>query len=126
VVLESNFHIDGGRAAGAKLFEMQDRPTAVFAANDLMAHGILSFAHSNNKRIPQDLSVVGLDDIWFAAETAPPLTTVSLPRQEIGSMAVRTLFDLLNHPKAEPGSRRFTVLTDLVIRESTCVPPEPG
>jgi LacI family transcriptional regulator len=122
-VIESNFRIDGGREAGIQIMEMANRPTAVFAGNDLLAHGILSAAHMQGLSVPGDLSVIGLDDIWLAAETDPPLTTVALPRYEIGALAVRTMLELLNRPKAEESEPiRSTVKTNLIIRKSTAPP----
>lgn len=123
LILESNLRIEGGREATEILLSLPDRPTAVFTANDLMAYGVLSTFHKHGLNVPQDISVVGLDNIWLAAETFPPLTTVSLPSCEIGALAVRTLFDLLNHPDGQAVHGRYSVQTDLVIRSSTSIPP---
>jgi LacI family transcriptional regulator len=122
-LIESNFRIDGGRAAGEQLLKMPNRPTAVFAANDLTAHGMMAKFHERGLHVPQDLSVVGLDDIWLAAEMVPPLTTVSLHTYDIGTVAVKALFELLNRSKDQPGINQYTTQTDLVIRSSTSAPP---
>jgi LacI family transcriptional regulator len=122
IQIESNFQISGGRAAGEQLLSAPTRPTAVFSANDLMAHGMLTCFHGHGLRVPQDISVIGLDDIWLAAEMVPPLTTVSLHTYEIGSVAVRALFELLDPPAGQPVKTRYTVQTDLVIRASTAAP----
>lgn len=119
-VVEGNLHVDGGRAAARHLLQLPQPPTAIFAANDLMAMGALAEARAQGLRLPADLSVVGLDDIWQAAQTEPPLTTVALPRYEIGSLAMQLLLDLL---KSGPGQAAAPVIarveTQLVIREST-------
>jgi len=119
-ILEGNLRIDGGRQAVPGLLALPVQPTAVFAANDLTAMGILIETRMQGLRVPEDLSVVGLDDIWMAAQTDPPLTTVALPRYAIGQLAMRLLFDLLDTPK-NPDIEGVTtrVRTSLVIRQST-------
>jgi LacI family transcriptional regulator len=110
--------IEGGRQAWFLLREERHTPTAVFCANDLMALGVLNAARSEGLRVPGDLSIVGLDDIWLAAQFDPPLTTVALPRYEIGGLAIRMLFALLG---GAPRERRV-VTTSLVVRKSTGAP----
>ena len=105
---------------------MPERPTAVFAANDLMAMGLIRAARANGLQVPADLSVIGLDDIWLIADMEPPLTTVALPRFEIGRLAMEMLFELLAADEAEksttPTLLRRQVETHLVIRQSTAAP----
>lgn len=124
-MIEGDLTIEGGRKAALEIIRRQPRSTAVFAANDLMAIGILSEAHSRGFRVPDDLSIIGLDDIWLAAQTEPPLTTVALPRYEIGSLAVQTLFELLNRQEDLPPILS-QVETTLVIRKSTARCPKSG
>jgi DNA-binding LacI/PurR family transcriptional regulator len=121
LVIESNLTIEGGRKAAVALLEQAEPPTAVFAANDLMAIGIISELHARGYSVPRDLSVVGLDDIWLAPQTEPPLTTVALPRYEIGTLSVKTLFDLLERDADQPPICA-TVDTQLVVRQSTARP----
>ncbi len=83
-VIEGDLQIDGGRRAAAELLRLPERATAVFAANDLTAMGVIAGARAGGLAVPRDLSVVGLDDIWLAGQVDPPLTTVALPRYEIG------------------------------------------
>jgi LacI family transcriptional regulator len=119
-ILESNLTIEGGRQAVQKLLALSPRPSAVFTANDLMAIGILSEIQSSGVKVPEDLSIIGLDDIWLAAQTEPPLTTVALPRYDIGSMAVNILFELLNRSEKEPQTPILSkVESSLVVRAST-------
>ena len=120
LIMDGNLRIDGGRQAMARLLTATDRPTAIFAANDMTAVGMLLEARACGIKVPEALSVVGLDDIWLAAQTDPPLTTVALPRYEIGQLAMRMLFDLLDSPRAEYIDTVYTrVRTSLVIRQST-------
>ncbi len=123
VIIESDLRIEGGRDALARLLALPQRPTAVFAANDLMAMGLVRAARANGLHIPRDMSVIGLDDIWLVADMEPPLTTVALPRYEIGRLAMQMLFDLLaeNSDVTETVYRK-QVTTQLVVRHSTATP----
>ena len=87
-----------------ELLTLPDRPTAVFAANDLTAIGTMQVARDLGLSVPEDLSVVGFDDVPESALTQPPLTTVSQPLQQMGSEAVRLLIRLMNSPGAGSGS----------------------
>lgn len=119
-VVDGNLRIDGGRRAAGLLLALSPRPTAIFAANDMTAVGVLREALALGIKVPEALSIVGLDDVWLAAETDPPLTTVALPRYEIGQLAMRMLFELLDKPNAEFINSVYTrVRTSLVIRQST-------
>ena len=123
-VVEGNFRIDGGRQALSKLISLPERPTAVFAGNDLMALGIIWEARKRGLDVPQDLSVVGLDDILLAQQNVPSLTTVALPRYEIGSMAMHMLLDLIpvSHESRSTPICRDVVSTHLKVRQSTALP----
>ena len=122
-VIESDLRIEGGREALMHLLTLPQRPTAVFAANDLMAMGLVRAARANGLHVPRDLSVVGLDDIWLVADMEPPLTTVALPRYEIGRIAMQMLFDLLKQTaQVEQPIYRKQVATHLVMRQSTASP----
>jgi DNA-binding LacI/PurR family transcriptional regulator len=116
-VIESDYHLEGGRDAALRLLDRARPPTAIFAANDLMAMGALIGARALGRRVPADVSIIGLDDIALAAQTDPPLTTVALPRYDIGIQAMRLLLELLNHATTAPAVTR--VETQLVIRQST-------
>ena len=115
LVATADLTIDGGRKAWRLLSEQRHAPTAVFCANDLMALGVLSAARKDGLRVPGDLSIVGLDDIWLASQFDPPLTTVALPRYEIGVLAMEMLLNLLSGQEPE----RRVVETSLVMRKST-------
>lgn len=120
VVLEGNLRIDGGKRALATLAAMHPRPTAVFAANDLTAIGLIWAARGLGLHIPEDLSVVGLDDISLAAEVMPALSTVAMPRAQIGRAAMEMLLELIKlPPDGQVVFRSVTMETRLVVREST-------
>ncbi|MCD0447332.1 LacI family DNA-binding transcriptional regulator [Glycomyces sp. A-F 0318] len=109
----------GGRAA-ATLLDLADPPTAIFAANDTMAIGVLREARSRGLRVPEDLSLVGFDDTYNAAWTEPPLTTVRQPLRQMGRVAARTLLELAGGK--DPDSHHVQLATDLVVRASTAPP----
>ncbi len=92
-------------------------PTAVIAANDLMALGAIQQFRAAGINVPRDVSVVGFDDIAFASLTEPSLTTVSLPRREMGNHAVNALMETINKPTKN--GVEIPISTQLVIRQST-------
>lgn len=110
---------DPDTAAGSvrRLLSRPDRPTAIFAANDVSAIRAIVVAREFGLRVPEDLSVVGFDNIPFAAEVAPPLTTVDQSIEQLGYEAVQLLIRLIEDPKTDPV--HVTLPTALVVREST-------
>ena len=123
-VIEGNLLIDGGRQAAVTLAGLIERPTAIFAANDLTAMGVMTELKAQGLRVPEDVSVVGLDDIFLASQTDPQLTTVALPRREIGELAMKMLLQLFktgNDADVLPAIEK--VETSLVIRSSTSKAP---
>jgi LacI family transcriptional regulator len=117
-ILDSDFTVKGGYFACSKLL-LGDRPSAIVAGNDLTAIGILHRAYDGGLRVPQDLSVVGFDDILFAEYTQPALTTVAVPRSEIGRVAFEALWTMLSGPALS--GREYRLGTQLVNRQSTLV-----
>jgi LacI family transcriptional regulator len=114
-VVEADFARQGGFSAALELFERRPGTTAVFALNDLMAAGALSALQSHlGRRVPEDVSVVGFDDLWFAADLGPALTTVRLPLEEMGARAM----ELILSPR-EVHPRRIHVPAELIVRSST-------
>src|SRR5207248_8875440 len=109
---------DAGRDAAKLLLEQA--PTAIFAANDLLALGALRAARETSVRVPIDLSLVGINDIPMVGLLDPPLTTARVPQREMGAIAARMLINLLEH---EPARERHVRLdAQLVVRGSTGVP----
>ncbi|UBV44219.1 LacI family transcriptional regulator (plasmid) [Deinococcus taeanensis] len=101
------------------LLTLPEPPTAIFAANDLSAIGALRAAAALGRRVPQDLSIVGFDDIHAAAVTDPPLTTVRQPLEEMGQAAARLLIHLTRN---EPTDSHVRFPATLVVRGSTAPP----
>ncbi len=122
LVVEGNFYQDGGMAGAAALLDLPERPTAIFAANDLSALGAMETIRARGLHIPSDISILGFDDIPHAQIAYPKLTTVRQPLAQMGRVASRLLLDQIEQP-GRP-SRRVTLATELVIRDS-CAPP-PG
>ena len=104
-----------------ELLSEPSRPTAVFACNDNMALGVYRAAHALGLRVPDDLSVIGFDDLVEAGLASPPLTTVRQPIAEIGAAALRSLLDLR---AGHPLSRRLELATELVQRGSVTHAPD--
>lgn len=119
-VVAGDFERDSGLELGRRLLELPEWPTAIFACNDLMALGVYEAARQAGLNIPDDLSVVGYDDLSIAEWAGPPLTTVRQPLQEMGRQASTMLLDL----DLENEAPRVDLATDLVIRNSTGAPAD--
>jgi DNA-binding LacI/PurR family transcriptional regulator len=118
-MLDADFTVRGGYSACAELLR-DGRPTAIVTGNDLTAIGVMHRVWDSGLRVPQDVSVVGFDDIGFSEYTQPALTTVAVPRAEIGKVAFEALWAMINDP--EHRGREYRVETRLVTRESTVAP----
>ncbi|MGX9417998.1 DNA-binding transcriptional regulator CytR [Vibrio sp. WJH972] len=121
--LFSDFSFEGGVAAAKQLLNLPVPPTAIFCHNDMMAIGVIQEAKRMGLKIPQDLSVVGFDDIKFAQYCDPPLTTVAQPKYEIGRQAMLMMLEVLRGNDVRAGSRLLE--TELIIRESVAPPRVP-
>jgi LacI family transcriptional regulator len=119
--VESIPEIVPGRAAAEQLLDLPDRPTAIFAFNDNIAIGAIQAARARGLRVPEDLSVVGFDDVEHATVVTPALTTVRQPLAEMGRTAVSLLNRLLERQRFE--TLHVELATRLVVRESTAPPP---
>lgn len=122
LLVAGDFHREAGRAAARALFEHGDPPTAIFAANDLVATGVFEAARETGRQIPDELSVVGFDNIPFADLLAPPLTTVAQQSEELGRIAALMLLDRMQHG-GEQRRREIVLQCQLVVRSSTAAPP---
>ncbi len=104
------------------LLELDPRPTAIFAANDVTALETMAVARSLGLRVPEDLSVIGFDNVPESALGDPPLTTVEQPIRQMGTDAVRLLLELLEDPSLPPA--RVILPTRVVVRQSCSEPAE--
>jgi LacI family xylobiose transport system transcriptional regulator len=120
----SNFHVEGGEEHAGHLLSLPDPPTAIFAGSDMQALGVYEAAHRHGLRIPEDLSVVGYDDLPMARWTRPKLTTVHQPLFEMAAEATRMVLQLRGGEGEE--RQRLDFHTHLVVRESTAPPPRRG
>ncbi|WP_327561389.1 LacI family DNA-binding transcriptional regulator [Actinophytocola sp.] len=121
VRVSSPLYVEGGLRDGAALLRLPDPPTAVFTANDLQAFGVYEAARQAGVRIPEDLSVVGFDDLSFTRWAGPPMTTVRQPLVQMGAAAANLVLELARGE--DPRSTRVELATALVVRQSTGPPP---
>jgi DNA-binding LacI/PurR family transcriptional regulator len=110
---------EGGGPAMAQLLSLSQRPTAVFCYNDMTALGALLQIRAAGLRVPQDISLVGFDDLFVAQYSDPPLTTVRQPMRQMGRLAMETLFQLLSGVES---TQNIKVPGELIVRESTAPP----
>jgi LacI family transcriptional regulator len=122
-IIECDHTLKGGVVGFGKLQALASRPTAVICSNDMTAIGVLRAAYMQDLRVPQDLSVIGLDDIDFAEFTLPPLTTIRLSRSDLAKAAFEALRQHSEGPGKPGMQREFLVSTSLVVRGSTAPPP---
>ncbi len=120
MIQQGHSTLESGYAAAQQLLALSTRPTAIFAATDWMALGTIEAALDAGLRVPQDLSVIGLDDIVVSAHIRPPLTTVAVPKFQLAKEATELLFGLINQVSDLTLSR--LVEPTLVIRQSTTSP----
>ncbi len=118
-VIDSDFKETGGASAMSALLEADPRLDAVFVANDIMAFGAMRALRSAGRLIPDDVAVVGFDDVPASAMTHPPLTTIRQPLYEMGRTAASMVMAAV---RGEPIAQRIELPTSLVIRESSRKP----
>jgi DNA-binding LacI/PurR family transcriptional regulator len=111
---------EGGEEAVGQLLKLPERPTGIFCFNDMSALGVLRALRTHNVRVPQDVSIVGFDDLFFAPYTEPSLTTVRQPKEHMGRLATEIVLKLLSGTSCEYNVK---VQGELVVRESTAPPP---
>ena len=116
-VVEGSFTQEGAYQATQRLLSLPEPPTAVVAADDLMALGVLRAARKGGRRVPGDLALVGVNDDPISAHVQPPLTTVRIPVFELGATAADTLVTLL--ARGSTAARQVVLPSELVLREST-------
>lgn len=119
-----DFRAGGGYRHSRRLLARPDRPTAIFAGSDFQALGVLRAAHELGIAIPDDLSVVGYDDLPLTEWTGPRLTTIRQPLVEMATTAAQMVFTLARGER--PPNDRVELPTDLVVRQSTAPPRSPA
>jgi len=117
LVASGDFSIESGKTAAEKILSIENRPTAIFCSNDEMALGVMTALKSNGAKIPDDISIIGFDDIHYAQYFDPPLTTIAQPAGDLGELAMSQLCEILaGNP---PQSRNAVLPHKLIEREST-------
>ena len=120
LVLEGDFLPPTGRACAMQLFQLpaEERPTAIFAATDQMAYGVLAAAEECGLDIPRDVALVGFDDDSPSSHVRPPLTTIRQPYYEMGAQGLRLLLSLLDAPQHTASARKTGAETENIGKES--------
>jgi len=124
-IVAGDHKLEGGKLALRKLSRLKDRPTAIICSNDMTAIGVMSEAFELGMRVPQDLSVIGFDDIRMAGFMIPPLTTIQMSQTELASLAFSAL---LKETKGSPSPEgtEYLLRTRLILRKSTSFPATAG
>jgi LacI family transcriptional regulator len=117
LIVQGDFYHESGYKGAAALLELRPRPTAIFASSDQMALGAYEAVRRRGLRVPDDVSIIGFDDLPEVRWSSPPLTTVRQPLSEMGALAARTLLKLAGGERIE--SLRFELPTQLVVRDSS-------
>ncbi|MEV7971037.1 LacI family DNA-binding transcriptional regulator [Sphaerisporangium sp. NPDC088356] len=120
LIRNGDFLVDSGHVHGKAFLELPDPPTAIFAGSDMQAFGVFEAARRAGLRVPDDLSVVGFDDLPLARSAWPPLTTVRQPLEEMAALATRMALEISRGES--PETRRVELATDLLVRDSTAPP----
>jgi DNA-binding LacI/PurR family transcriptional regulator len=118
-VIESNYRVDSGASAVRAILSQTEIPTVIFCGSDLIAMGAMKTLEEEGVRVPEDVSVVGIDDISFAFLARPPLTTISVPRERLGVIAFEALEKVLKLKRRKGAD--YYLGTELVVRKSTGV-----
>lgn len=121
-LVEGDHRLEGGKKALKKLAELRERPTAVLCSNDMTAIGVMREAFELNIKVPQDLSVIGFDDIRMAEFLTPPLTTVQMSQSELARLAFEALLKDVKRETPLPDGSEYVLKTHLVLRNSTTFP----
>jgi LacI family transcriptional regulator len=117
LVIESGYTEEGGAKAAERLFAIEERPTAIFAVTDMAAVGAFGIARRMGLRVPEDVAIVGYNDIPLASRMVPALTTVHVPIHDFGSVAAQLLLEQIE--TGQPWRRRMVFNPELIVRGST-------
>ena len=117
-ILSGDFQVEGGERGIEQILRMVERPSAIFACNDMMALGVLRGLQNSGFSIPQDFSLIGFDDILLSSIVSPALTTIAQPVDEMSKLAIELLVKRIQNKKVGSSEERIILPTRLVIRES--------
>lgn len=119
-IIRGDFSLESGRSAAERILSMEDRPTAIFCASDQVAFGLISTLRMHGMKVPEDVSVVGFDDIELSEFYVPALTTVRQDRHALGTSAARLLLECIHADGAISNKHSGPVMIDvnLVVRQS--------
>lgn len=120
LIVVGNHQMEGGMKAFHELHALSNPPTAVLCSNDMTAIGVMREAYEQKVRVPDDLSVVGFDDIHLTEFTIPPLTTVQMSQHELAKIAFQALMNEVVEPASQE-HRNYELITSLVLRRSTAL-----
>ena len=118
-IVQGDFQFQSGEMMMTKLMNLPQRPTAVFVLNDMMAIGAVSAARRLGVGVPDDVSIVGFDDIALASLLYPPLTTMAQPTEEIARVAVELLIQKIAHQDVDHENKKYVLNARLIVRDST-------
>lgn len=116
-VTSTDYRVDAGAAAVHTILSAPQIPTVIFCGSDLIAMGAMSTLEAAGVRIPEDVSIIGIDDIAFAFLARPPLTTIRVPRERLGTMAFEALDKMLKLKRRKGAD--YLLETELIVRKST-------
>jgi len=122
-VVEGTHRLEGGKKGLQKLAGLKQRPTALICSNDMTAIGAMREAFELGIKVPQDLSVIGFDDIRMADFVIPPLTTIQMSQTELARLAFEALLKEVKRETPAPDGTEYVLKTRLVLRSSTTFPP---
>jgi DNA-binding LacI/PurR family transcriptional regulator len=117
-IVEGDFRFAGGSVAAARLLALDESPSAVFVCNDMMAIGALQAFRTARVRVPEDISVVGYDDIPLACAVTPALTTIAQPIVEMATLSIEMLMTRMLGSGERTNARRRVLEPRIVVRES--------
>lgn len=121
--IEAIYRLEAGRAAFSQMMAQSQVPTAIMCGNDVLAAGAMMGARDAGLRVPEDISIIGFDDIGIASVVTPPMTTVRVPQIEMGQIAARLLLQLIN---GDTGAKSTTLQTEFIRRGSLGPAPKGG
>ena len=118
-IVEGDHTLEGGQAAFAKLRKLKPWPTAILCSNDMTAIGVMRRSYEEKITIPEELSVIGFDNIRLSQYILPPLSTIEMSQSELGRLAFQALLSDVQRKVPKPEGTEYVLGTSLMLREST-------